>query len=79
MLDLSDALFVSVPFLSFVPSVGVGELGGLVRGHVRIEDPYIKKCALETTTPESVCGNVQSCSVISVCHAGAQLFSVQRL
>jgi len=67
-ISLTRSSFVLL-FSNSFPSRSVTQSQGSVAIalHERIEHPYTTKCTLPTSPPETLCHNVQSCTIFSVC------------
>ena len=79
MLHFPNTALVGVALLPFMSTIHVGQLGGRIREHVGIKYPNIKKCALETTTPEATCNDVQTSSISMCSSCGWKMLTSQRL
>ena len=66
MLNLDNQLFVFPSLLILMSLVACLDSGGLIRGSVGVEHPHIKKCSLESATPDTTGSNIKSSVCVSV-------------
>ena len=74
MFNFSHTFVVGSSLFWFILPVTLGQRGILIAWRERVENPYVKKCALSIVTPEAVCCNIKLGTVLPVCCTMDQVF-----
>ena len=79
MFDFSHTLIIGSLLFLLVPLIALSQWGVLITWRERVKHPYIKKCALSVITPEAVCCNVKTGTILLVGSMMDQKFISDRL